>query len=84
MTLDEEFQNIVSTVASAQSLEEIALAIENSRWYLMLESAAVYARHPDAELDEFKARFARSLGHDHILTDEEMRLMHSDTPNRPS
>lgn len=60
-TLDDEFRAIVATVANAQTLEECALAIERSRWNAMLECVAVYARHPNAELTEFKYRFLTSL-----------------------
>lgn len=61
-SLEDQFKQIVHFVRDANSLAEIADYIDATAYNEALADVVVYARHPAADLVEFKQRFASVLG----------------------
>lgn len=60
-SLNEQFRQIVAFVRNADNLAAIADYIDASPYNEVLADVVVYARHQNAELEEFKERFAGAL-----------------------
>lgn len=60
-SLADQFREIVRFVRDADSLDAIADYIDATAYNEALADVVVYARHPAADLVEFKQRFAASL-----------------------